>query len=177
MTTKAFVLLLVVVLALGGSIGGAFAGGMAMGKSQGKKEASSALPARSTSGAGQQFQGEMSQEQLQQLRQQFQGQSGQGSRTGFMGGGGLTGTVESVQGNTLTVNTPQGPLRAAIGADTTIQKLAKGTLQDLTKGLRVTVVGQRGEDGTLAAQSVLITPEGAGEFFFGDRQQRDQRSP
>lgn len=170
MKTKAFVLLLVGVLVLGGGVGGVFAGGLALGKSQGEKEARSALPARSTLGFGQQSQGQATQEQLQQLRQQFQGQAGQANRTGFMGGGGLTGTIEKIEGNTVTVNTAQGPLQATLGTDTTIQMMAGGTLQDLTTGLQVTVVGQREADGTVTARTIVITSEGGG-FFMGDRQQ------
>ncbi len=53
MKTKAFVLLLVGVLVVGGGIGGAFASGMALGKSQGEESAQKALPALSPLGSGQ----------------------------------------------------------------------------------------------------------------------------
>ena len=200
MSTKAFVMLLVAVLILGGSLGGAFAGGVVLGKSQGEEVAQSSLPAQSTSNLGQQSSGQLGQEQLDQFRQQiqsgefsqqdldqfrqqFQGQFGQGfAGRGFAGGGGLSGTIEEIQGNTVTVNTSQGPLQATIGADTTIQMFTEGTLADLQAGLRVTVIGQRGEDGTVEARSILITPEGGdgvfeGGLFSGDRQQRDRQSP
>ncbi|MBI2164871.1 MAG: hypothetical protein HYU29_00480 [Chloroflexi bacterium] len=181
MVTKGFVALLVAVLVLGGGLGGAFAGGIALGKSQGEKEARSAQPARSTPVSGQQSQGQMSQEQLQQMRQQFQGQLGQGGDQGLMGRGGLTGTVEKIEGNVVTINTAQGPLRATISADTAIQMMSTGTARDLKMGLTVTVVGQRGEDGTVTARSVLITPEGDAGFFgggfFGGRQQQGQQAP
>ena len=71
------------------------------------------------------------------------------------------GTVEGLDGNTLTVNTPQGPLLAALGDETVIQMFAQGSPSDLTVGARVTVTGQRGEDGTVEAVSILIIPEGA----------------
>ena len=148
MTTKAFVLLLVAVAVLGGGIGAVFAGGVAVGKSQGQKAVQTNLPAQSTPGSGQQF------------RQQFQGQAGQAGSQGFAGRSGISGTIDKIEGNTVTVTTAQGPLQATIGADTTIQMVAKGTSQDLRTGLRVTVVGQRGADGAVIARSILVTPEG-----------------
>ena len=160
MQTKVFVLLLVAVMVLGGGLGGVFAGGVALGKSQGKEAAIKTLPTQPTSGSGQQTQGQFTQEQMNQMRQQFQGQAGQAGGQGFAGRGGLTGTIEKIEGNTVTVNTAQGPLQATIGADTTIQMVAKGTSQDLKTGLRVTVVGQRGADGAVTARSILVTPDG-----------------
>ena len=102
--------------------------------------------------------GEVTQEELAELRQRFQGAGGDG--TGFFGGAGLTGTVQSVQGNVVTVETSQGPSQATVGADTNIQKTDRGTLEDLVIGVRVTVVGQRGADGTFQADSISILPEG-----------------
>ena len=193
MNTKAFLVLLVAVLVLGGGIGGAFAGGMALGKSQGEEDSQSTLPAPSTPTSGQQFSDQSNQDQLSQLRQrfqsgqlseqdraqllqQFQGQFGQD----FGGRGGLTGTIEKIEGSTMTVNTPQGQLQATIAEETTIQRFAEGTLADLLTGVRVTVIGQRGEDGTVEARSILIIPVGedgffGGGFFSGDRPQPGQR--
>jgi len=175
MNTKAFISLLVGVLVLGGSIGGAFVGGMALGESRGEEVARSSSAMEPTSGLPEGFQGQFSQEQLDQLRQRFQDQLGEGAESqGFAGLAGLTGTVEKVEGNTVTVNTAQGPLQATIGADTIIQSFTEGTLADLETGTQVTVTGQRGEDGTVEARSILITPEGAvgfpgGRFFPGGR--------
>ena len=142
-----------------------------------------------------QFQsGELSPEDLAALRERFQGQAGGGRPGGggfgggggpggggfgggarFGGGGGLTGTIERVDGNTITVNTPLGALQATTGDDTIIQKFTEGTIADLQAGLRVSVTGQRAGDGTVVATSILITPEGGEGFsgggpFPGDRQ-------
>ena len=124
---------------------------------------------------------EITQEELAEIRQQFQGQFGErapGGRgqlgqgglggQGFGGGGGLTGTIESIEGAKITVNTSQGPLQATVGEETTIQILAQGTLADLQPGVLVTVVGQREEDGSIQAASLFIAPED-GEGFFGGR--------
>lgn len=183
MKTKGLVILLVAIIALGGGLGGAFACGMALGKSQGEEAARRALPTQSTQSAQAlrqqlQRQGQLSQQQFDQFRQQFQGQQGDmQNMQGFGGRGGLAGTIEKIEGNTVTVNTPQGPLQATIGADTTVQMFAEGTWDDLKTGLSVTVMGQREEDGTVTARSIVITPEGTdglfggGGAFSGDRPQ------
>ena len=157
MKTKAFVFLMVAVLVLGGSIGGAFAGGMALGQQRGKEQAEQGL--RSAQGTTGQLSG--------QSGRQFQ--SGERPGAGALPGrGGLTGTIEKVEDNTVTVNTPQGPLQARIGPDTAIQKLAEGSVEDLQAGLRVTITGQPGEDGMVEASSILLTPEGDGGFSGGE---------
>ena len=200
MNTKAFMLLLAVVVVLGGGLGGAFAGGVALGKSQGDDgdngslaSQSAAVPDQQTSGLAvpedltrlrQRFQsGEVSQEEVAQLRQQFQGQGGRGGGFGGVAGGGrLTGTIESIQGETVTINTPQGPLQAVLNAETTIQMFTEGTLTDLETGVSVTVVGVRDEDGAVTARSIVITPQGAEGLFGagsigGDRFQGDRQRP
>jgi hypothetical protein len=82
----------------------------------------------------------------------------------------------------VTVNTPQGSLQASIGADSAIQLFTDGTLADLLVGMRVTVIGQPGEDGTVQATSIVLVPEGSTDFlgggsFFRDRLGGDQDSP
>ncbi|MCH7745263.1 MAG: hypothetical protein IIC84_04235 [Chloroflexi bacterium] len=132
--------------------------------------------------------GQLDQEQLDQLRQQFQGQfgggggnqqfqgqftQGAGGGQGFGGRGDLTGTVESIVDGIITIETPRGPLQATITDDTTIQRFSQGTLSDLPVGAQVRVTGQQGEDGTFEATSVFMLPEdgfGVGGFgggFFG----------
>ncbi len=190
MKTKAFVSLLGVVLLVGAGLGGAFASGLALGKSQGAAAARTTPAAPSTTSTTHESQTQLTQEQLarlQQLRQQaqqgqltpaqqqelqqllqhVQGQFGQGGTGGFAGRGGLTGTIERIEGNTVTITTAQGPLQATLDADTTIQKTTVGAVADLTPGLRVTVVGQRGADGAVTARSIVITTEGVNLFGGG----------
>ncbi|MCH8089250.1 MAG: hypothetical protein IH955_04490 [Chloroflexi bacterium] len=127
--------------------------------------------------------GEIDPETLEQLRQQFQDRSGQGfggrgfggrgfGDQGFTGQGfrdqnALTGAIEGIEGNTVTVNTSQGPLQVTVGDDTIIQRFAEAASTDLQEGKQITVFGQSGEDGTVEATFILITPEGAGGFFGG----------
>ena len=204
MNTKMFVWLLAAVLALGGSIGGAFVGGIALGKNQEAEAAQVGSPALSPGGDSsgpsggsvadtlsqlqQRFRsGDLDQEDLAGLRQQFQGEF----ERGFGGGigdldlsarSGLTATVEAIEGDTLTIDTARGPVQASIGADTAIQMFSEGTLADLTPGTTVTVTGETGEDGSLEAVRVFIVPEDGGGFaggggFLGGRRQRGDQDP
>ncbi len=184
MTRSSFTLLIGVVVALGISIGGAFVGGIALGKSQ-DAEAAQATPEvpapsggfRQPDGADaasldqlrQRIQsGDATPEELAQLRQQGQFGGG-GFGGGRLGGGdfgrGLTGTIDAVDGNVITVDTPQGPLQATVTDETTIQVFSEGSLADLLEGLRVTVIGQR-QDGAVEASAILLLPQ-EGEGFFG----------
>lgn len=206
MTTKTLIALMVFVLILGSSIGGAFIGGIALGKGQESESPAISLPSQSlptieraqesqVTGRTQEqiedirrrFQaGELTREEIAELRQQFldrQGLGGGGGEQGARnrargegGGGRILGTIESIDGNTLIVNTPQGPLSATIGSDSVIQRFSEVTLSDLHEGLRITVTGQRTENGTFEITSILIVPEGTGGFFnredIGQRNQR-----
>ena len=87
--------------------------------------------------------------------------AGNGSRMGGRGGG-LTGTIESVTDGLITVDTPQGPLQATIGSDPVIRSLVEVSVEDLVIDKRVTVTGERSEDGIIKANSILIRPGGSG---------------
>ena len=110
-------------------------------------------------------------EELQLLREQFQRQTGddlRGQSGGFPGGGGLTGTVEELEENVITVNTGQGSFRTVINEGTVIQRLAVIGSGDLLDGLQVTVIGARNEAGELEATSIFVVPEsGLAGLFAG----------
>ena len=202
MNNKLFVGLLIGILVVGAGVGGAFAGGVAYGRGQEDTTpvvAASSLPSPSGSQAAPGSQvdgapfavsnipedlrerlqsGNATPEELQQLRESFQGQNGGGRPGGFggfggggdgfrIGGGGLNGTIESVVDGVLTINTPQGPLQATVGADTTFRSVVEVSVEDLVPEARVTVTGARSEDGVFEASSVLITPEGLGLVDVG----------
>jgi len=112
---------------------------------------------------------------------------GEGNRQGFdggfrggpgedSGGGGrrVGGAIESIEGNTLTVTTPRGPVTVTTGDDTTVRKIVAGSLEDLEKGAQIRVTGQRDEEGIVKATSITLIPEGAQEFIGrrGPRQER-----
>jgi hypothetical protein len=115
--------------------------------------------------------GETGQEELSQIRQRF----GQGSG----GQGGLSGTINKVEGNTVTIDTPEGAIQATVNDETVIQEFAAVELEDLQAGVQVAVIGQPGEDGPVVARLIFVTPEGAsgffeGGFFSGERPRRDR---
>lgn len=184
MSTKVFGLVLLAVLAFGGGLGGAFVAGLAMGKSSDDESAVVASAGQlSLPSSGQQpntgqftpgaflaglEDGEIDPDVLDQIRSRFGGDFQQG----VGGGPGLAGEVESFDGRTVTVNTAQGPLTAEITDGTTIQTFAEGTSDDIEAGQQVTVVGQPGDDGTVEATLIFISPEGDFTPFGGGGGQR-----
>lgn len=119
-------------------------------------------------GGNQQVPGQLTQEQRDQFRRQFQGQFGQGGGgQGFGDGGGFTGTIESIVDGVITIETTRGPLQATIDDDTTIRRFSQGMLSDLPIGAQVRLTGQQGEDGTFEATSVFMVPEDGGFGGFG----------
>ncbi len=212
MNNKIFVALIVGMLVVGLGMGGAFAGGVAYERNgeetpvvvaapdlpspSGTLSDGLAIDADQAAALRDQLQsGNLSQEQLQEIRQQFQGRGGAGGpggggfggggfggaggfAGGNVGGGNLTGTVESVADNVITLNTAQGPLQVTLGPDTVIRNLIKVNPADLVIDASVTVTGERSEDGGFDAVSIFITPEdlelgGLGGFggFRGGRGQ------
>ncbi|MDA1349651.1 MAG: hypothetical protein O3A47_12425 [Chloroflexi bacterium] len=193
MSSKNFMLMIVGVLVLGGAIGGSFVGGMVVGGGDssdaeaatnvvtlpspgGRTATAAAEPSGGTPSLAdlrQQLQsGDLSQEEIAQLRQQLGAGGAGGGFAGRVGGAGagLTGTVEAVDGDKITVNTAQGPLEVTIGANTVVQRteIVVLTLDDLTEGLRITVGGERNDSGVLEATTILVVPEGdAGFGGFG----------
>ncbi len=74
---------------------------------------------------------------------------------GARGGRGTTGTVERVDGTTVYVKTTQGTeVRVSTSDSTTVGITQAGKLGDLKPGATVTVQGQAGSDGTVAAQAI-----------------------
>ena len=112
--------------------------------------------------------GAVNPEQSRELRQQFSERFGQG-----FGRGGLTGTVESVQGNTVTVSTPDGLRELTVGPDTAMQKSVAANIDDLAEGARIFAISSAEAGGD--TRSLVIIPEGqeggfGGGFFSGGRQ-------
>ena len=126
--------------------------------------------------------GELSQQEIERLREGFRsggvGQQdlGQASRqfqggapggTGSRGFPGRTGAIEQIEGNTLTINTEEGTVQASIGADTTIRRFTEANLADLAEGMRITLIAQPREDGTVQAVSIIVVPDDQEGFFGG----------
>jgi len=195
---KAFSLFLMVALILGGSLGGAFASGVALGKTQGETPSEAQAAGSFSQGPGErsgggferggQGAGSGGDQRIGQSGPESRGSGqGGGDRQGFDGGfrggpgedsggggRGVGGAIESIEGNTLTVTTPRGPVTVTTGGDTTVRKIVDGSLEDLEKGAQIRVTGQRDEEGIVKATSITLIPEGAQEFIGrrGPRQER-----
>jgi len=101
-----------------------------------------------------------------QARQQFRGPGGQGP--GLFGtpqpgqggagrfGGGVMGTIEAVEGNTLIITTQEGSVRVQTTDTTLIEKYTAVTIGDLKAGEGVMVSGTRQEDGSYTARSIRV---------------------
>jgi hypothetical protein len=85
-----------------------------------------------------------------------QGQ-GQSQRRGFFGGG-TTGQIKTIEGNVITLSTPQNVTTVNLSDTTQIEKTGPGVLSDLTPGLTVVVSGQRDANGNIAATNIMIMP-------------------
>lgn len=194
MNNKSFVLILAVILAWGISLGGVFSFGLSIGESRGEAAAKDLLeretiptPTRQDDTESQALRGEMegalggqlgdlTPEQMQRLRQQLQrrlggegvpSERGQGAQAADRAG--LQGTLEKVDGNQITVNTPQGPLTVRINEETTLALFNQGNVSDLKIGERVLVTSSRSDDGTVKAISIVAIPEGLADLIPGAR--------
>ncbi len=100
------------------------------------------------------------------------GQQGGGGQGGALQGGQnrtpgdfenlTTGTIQSIDGTTITLKLPDGStVKVSTSATTTVTKTSKATVGDLKSGERIVVRGAKGSDGSVAATSVT---EGQGGF-------------
>ncbi|WP_328606063.1 hypothetical protein OG943_39790 [Amycolatopsis sp. NBC_00345] len=90
------------------------------------------------------------------------GQPGTGTGAGGARGAagrGTVGTVEKVDGTTVTLKTAQGgDVTVSTSDSTTVGLTQPGKLSDLKPGATVTVQGRAGTDGTVAAQAIVQQP-------------------
>ena len=186
---RPFVVLLSIAAALGVGLGGAFAGGVALGKSSGTDSQANITnePAGNFSqqsgqfgqGSGGQFQrgsgqgprGSDTQGELTQSPH-----PGDGSTQSFGGRNSVSGTVENIDGESITVKTSQGETTATITRDTTINKIAEVSIDELQVGDQVTVIGPVDDSDSITASTIVINPEGLGRFFgSGEFRRRGSR--
>ena len=134
---KKTVIILVVLLVLVAVVAGSFWAGMSFGQ------------ARATQG-----------------RERFRGPGGQGP--GLFGtpqpgqggpgrfGGGIMGTIEAVEGDTLIVTTQEGDISVRTTDTTLIEKYTTVAVSDLEAGEGVMVSGTRQDDGSYTARSIRV---------------------
>jgi len=78
-----------------------------------------------------------------------------GGRGMQMLGGGLRGTVEQIDGNTLVLSTDtEGSVRVQTSDTTLVEKYMSVEVADLVKGEQLIVVGTQNEDGSYSARSI-----------------------
>ena len=115
----------------------------------------------------------LSPEQRRQLMQRFAegGGSGEGrtrtqqaQESALPGGVRLTGTLERIEGNIVTLRTAQGSLDVNLNDETNIFVSTKSNYSALRWfiGDRAIIAGQRADDGGVIVQSVTVPPEGVG---------------
>jgi hypothetical protein len=188
MNTKGFLLLLVTVIAIGGSIGGAFAGGLALGRSQNDDTDSvESLLQQRFGGAiqGGQFGGGAIGGQLLEggalTSQDAPSSLGEATITPrgpgrFGAGAGETftrdvfnGTITSLVGNLLTVAAGEEQNEVDLSENASIQIFGTGTTDDISQGDRVLVIvsGDTTTGGPVDAVSVIVNPPEGGGVFGG----------
>ena len=158
------------VLALGGMVSGAFIAGLIVNGGSDDEGTPSVhtLPAPESSGTDE----NISDELIRQIEAAFQGAGDikihttlgaedVGGVAGTSRDKGFAGTVQQVQDGRITINTPYGPLEAAIGPETLIQRTEVSivTADELSEGLEVQIVGQPNEVGFLEATEISVLPQ------------------
>lgn len=74
----------------------------------------------------------------------------------------VTGTVQKVDGNTVTIAEANGQTRTVtVNNDTQLTSIIPATLADIKAGAEATVIGQAAADGTISATAVQIGTLGA----------------
>ena len=119
----------------------AFWAGMSYGKSQVNQDLASFMQGR-FGGQSDQHAGAM-----------MPRQPGRGDAPQF--GGGMMGTIEAVEGETLVINSNEGLIRVQTTDTTLIEKNMAVGVGDLEVGEMVVVSGPRNEDGSITARSVM----------------------
>lgn len=141
---KKILMIIGLILAAGLIAAGSFWGGMKYQSNQADQVRASFLAARGISDQGQN--GSAGNPGAGQFR------SGGG---GFFGGG-TTGQVKTIEGNVMTLSTPQDVTTVNLTNSTQIEKTVTGAVSDLQPGMRVIVTGDRDNNGNITANRVSI---------------------
>jgi len=142
---KRGVIALVAVLVLAAVGGGAFYYGTKVGENRVLQNPQLLFQQMRAGQQGGQFQG------------QFTSPSGTpqaGQRGTLVQGGGLMGTIEKVEGNTVVITTDTGSVSVQTSDTTLIEKTMSIGVGDLTVGERVMVSGTKNDDGSYTARSI-----------------------
>ncbi len=80
-------------------------------------------------------------------------------------GRGVLGTVQQLDGDTLTAFSPRGEVTVTLSETTMIYQMSPSTRESLASNVRVWATGEAIANGQLEARSVLVLPEGMEELF------------
>lgn len=72
------------------------------------------------------------------------------------GGRGTFGQIKSIEGNTITLSSPQSEVKVEITDATVVRKLVEGARADLTVGETITVRGTTDANGNVTADNIQI---------------------
>ena len=142
---KRGVVALVAVLVLAGVGGGAYYYGTKVGEKRVLQNPALIFQQMRAGQEGGRFQG------------QFPGASGtpQAGQRGIQAlGGGLMGTIEKIEGNTVVITTDEGSVRVQTSDTTLVEKTMSVGVGDLKVGERVMVSGSKNDDGSYTARSI-----------------------
>lgn len=101
---------------------------------------------------------------------QFIGSGNQGQLPGMPPGGdqagmpngqprgqmGITGKVDRVEANTITITTRFGSQKITFSSDVGVNKPSSGSIDDVKKGAEILVEGERDSDGKIQAEKIQI---------------------
>ncbi len=88
---------------------------------------------------------------------------GRGAGAAIFGGGdtntsSVEGSISTIDGDMIHLETDQGTLRLTVNDDTIITSTSNGTVSDLTEGMTVIVIGPE-EGGAVQARNIVAGPE------------------
>ncbi|MGD9894159.1 MAG: DUF5666 domain-containing protein [Dehalococcoidia bacterium] len=154
-----FQILVVVVAVVGLTTGAAFAGGVLYGR-ESTPASDPAQAQAATAGAG----------GVTRI-------AGAGQGGGGQPGAATIGVIEQVDGQTMTVKKQDGTsVSVSLQPDTQVMQNTPAAVTDLQPGMPVTVAGQPGSAGTIAARSVQIGGRG-GPMVVGGTPPSPSASP
>ena len=105
----------------------------------------------------------LSSEERDQMRQEFGADMGMAFREGQPGerpaGGFVNGEIISKDGQSITVELPDGGSRIIFFSESTdIKKFADGSPEDFKEGMNITVSGEENDDGSYTAVNIQVRP-------------------
>jgi len=94
---------------------------------------------------------------------------------GFIGrGGGVNGQIKLIDGNTLEISTAEDVTTVNLSDDTRIQQTLSVPISELQPGMRVMVIGEKGDDGNVDAVQIMILD---GDFQVPGEQNSPEKAP